>query len=192
MPERAIFRPQALEAYRQGTEKDVIPRLVYWPIILCFWLLLGISLAAVFFAWNAQVPTYLEQPGVIPDVQYASLPEYEDRAVLVFLPPELSGQVRAGLPVDVQIGAPGELHARGSIVSVQPDQISPSAAQKLYRLTGAGADLVTQPSIVLIIQLDHSLPRVYRGSLVTARIEIGSQRLLSLLPGLGSFLRSGL
>jgi hypothetical protein len=38
----------------------------------------------------------------------------------------------------------------------------------------------------VIIRLGQSLPpAAYGGSLVTARLQIGSQRLLALLPGLG-------
>ena len=60
-----------------------------------------------------------------------------------------------------------------------------------YRLDGLGAVLITQPSIVLIIRLSTTLPAsAYTGSLCTAKVETGSQRLLALLPGLGNFLGS--
>ena len=69
--------------------------------------------------------------------------------------------------------------------------LSPEAARQLYRLNGMGALLITQPSIVVIIKLGTKLPATaYAGSLCTAKVEIGSQRLLALLPGLGNFLGS--
>jgi len=63
--EHTIFRQNAIEAYRRGREKDVVPRLISWPIIVCLWLLLGVLLAAGFLAWYVQVPIYVDGPGII-------------------------------------------------------------------------------------------------------------------------------
>lgn len=190
MPEQTIFRQSALTAYKRGREKDVVPRLISWPIIACLWLLLGVLLAAGFLAWNVRVPTYVDGPGIILAPGDISQPGYGETPGLMFLPPDQAVHIRAGLPVDVQIGSAG-VHVQGTIAKVEPGITSPDAARKRYRLDSVGALLISQPSTVVIIRLGTALPATsYAGSLLTAKIETGSQRLLALLPGLGSLLGS--
>jgi len=190
VPERTIFRQSAITAYKRGMEKDVVPRLISWPIIVCFWLLLAVLIAAAFLAWYVQVPTYVDGPGIILAPGDMPQPEYGETLGLMFLSPDQAVHMRAGLPVDVQIGSAG-IHLQGTIAKVEPGIASPDAARKRYRLDSASALLITQPSIVVIIRLGTTLPTSdYAGSLLSAKVEIGSQRLLALLPGLGSFLGS--
>jgi hypothetical protein len=185
VPERTIFRQSAIEAYKRGMEKDVVPRLISWPIIVCLWLLLAVLISAGFLAWYVQVPTYAEGSGII--LARGDLPEYGGMVAVVFLPANQAAHVRVGLPVHVQIGS-ADAYMQGTIAQVEPGISSPEAARKRYRLDAAGALLITQPSIVLIIRLATTLSATaYAGSLCTAKVETGSQRLLELLPGLGKF-----
>ena len=188
--EHTIFRQSALTAYKRGREKDVVPRLISWPIIVCLWLLLGVLITAGFLAWYVQVPTYVDGPGIILAQGDVPQPAYGGMVAVVFLSPDQSAHLRVGLPVDVQIGSAG-IHLQGTIAKVEPGIASPDAARKRYRLDSASALLITQPSIVVIIRLGTTLPTSdYAGSLLSAKVEIGSQRLLALLPGLGNFLGS--
>jgi len=190
VPESTIFRQSAITAYKRGMEKAVVPRLISWPIIVCLWLLLGVLLAAGFLAWYVQVPTYVDGSGIILARGDMLQPAYGEMVAVVFLPPDQAVHIRAGLPVDVQTGSAGVL-VQSTIAQVEPGITSPEAARQRYRLNGMGALLITQPSIVVIIKLGTKLPATaYAGSLCTAKVEIGSQRLLALLPGLGNFLGS--
>jgi hypothetical protein len=171
-------------------DKDVVPRLVSWPIIVCLWLLLGVFIGTGFIAWYVQMPTYVDGSGII--LARGALPQSADGepAAIVFLPPHQAAHVRVGLPTDVQIGAVG-VHVRGTVAKVEPGIMSPDAARTGYRLDGAGALLITQPAVVVLVSLGTTVPATaYAGSLVTAKVEIGSQRLLALLPGLGRLLGS--
>ncbi|SRR6266700_3132745 len=177
-------------AYKRGMEKDVVPRLISWPIIVCLWLLLGVLIAAGFLVWYVQVPTYVGGSGIILARGDRLQPESGEMVAVVFLPPDQSPHLRVGLPVDVQIGSAG-VHVHSTIRKVEPGITSPDAARKRYRLDGVGALLVTKPSSVVLIGLGTRLPATsYAGSLLTAKVEIGSQRLLALLPELGKFLGS--
>jgi len=176
-------------AYKRGREKDVVPRLISWPIIVCFWLLLAVFIAAGFLAWDVQVPTYVDGSGIILAQGEMSQPHYGEMLAALFLSPDQSMRMRVGLPADVQIGSAG-VNVRGTIAKVEPGITSPDAARTRYRLDGADALLITQPSIVVIIRLGTTLPATtYAGSLVAAKVEVGSQRLLTLLPGLGGVAR---
>jgi hypothetical protein len=191
VPEQTIFRQSAITAYKWGKEKSAVPRLISWPIIVCLWFLLGVLLAAGFLAWYVQVPTYVNGSGIILARGDMLQPAYGKMVAVVFLPPDQAAHLRVGLPVDVQTGSTGVL-VQSTIAQVEPGITSPDAARQRYRLGGVGALLITQPSIVVIIKLGTTLPATaYAGSLCTAKVETGSQRLLALLPGLGNFLGSG-
>lgn len=188
MPEKTIFRQSAIQSYKQRTEKDVVPRLISWPIIICLWVLLGILLVAGFFAWYTQVPTYVSGSGII--LAHGDMLQPGKMVAVVFLPPDQSAHIRVSLPVDIQIGSAG-MHIQSTIAQVEPNIMSPDAARQRYQLDSADALLITQPSRVAIIKLGTGqLAATYAGSLLTARVEIGSERLLALLPSLGQFLGS--
>ena len=193
MPEKTIFRQSAIMAYKRRMEKDVVPRLISWPLIVCLWLLLGVLLAAGLFAWFAQVPIYVSGSGIMLASGASAdtlQSEYGNMVAIMFLPPEQSAQIRAGQPVDMQIGSTS-MHIQGRIAQVEPGITSPDAVRQRYGLNGASALLITQPSIVAIIKLDPALSSTaYAGSLLTARVETGSQRLIALLLGSGQFLGS--
>ena len=93
MPERRIFRQNAIAAYRRGMEKDVVPRLISWPIIVCFWLLLGVFIAAGLLAWYIEVPTYVAGSGIILAQRDRLQPTGGETIAVVFLPPEEAAQV---------------------------------------------------------------------------------------------------
>jgi hypothetical protein len=188
VPDRIIFRPSAIEACRRGVQKDVVPRLISWPIILGFWLLLGVLVAGGLLVWCVQVPAYVEGSGVILARGAKFQPAGGETAAVVFLPPDQAARVRVGLPAHVQIGSVGA-YAQGTIAKVEPGLTSPDEVRQRYRLDGVGSVLITQPSTVVIVSLQRTLPApAYAGSLVTAKVGVGSQRLLALFPGLGKFL----
>ena len=117
MPEHTIFRQSAIMAYRRGREKDVVPRLISWPIIVCFWILLAVFIATGFLAWDVQVPTYVDGSGIILAQGEMSQPDYGGMLAVVFLPPDQSAHMRVGLPADVQIGSAG-VNVQGTIAKV--------------------------------------------------------------------------
>jgi len=168
-------------------EKDVLPRLISWPIIACLWGLLGILLTAGFFTWYAQVPTYVSGSGIVLAQGDTLQPAYGETMAIVFLPPDQSAHLRAGQPVDLQIGST-TTHVQSTIARVEPGIISPNAARQRYQLVGTGALIISQPSIVAIINLGAALPNTaFAGSLLNARVETDTQRLLTLLLGSGQF-----
>jgi hypothetical protein len=190
MPEKTIFRQRAIMSYKRSMEKDVVPHLVSGPVIVCLWLLLGVLLAAGFFTWYAQVPTYVSGSGIILARGDMLQPEYGQMVAIVFLPLDQSAQIRVGQPVDIQIGSTN-MHVQSTIAQIEPGITSPDAARQRYGLDGVST-LITQPSKVAIIKLGTVLPSIaYAGSLLTARVETGSQRLITLLLGSGQFLGSG-
>jgi hypothetical protein len=176
---RVIFRESAIQAYRRGRVKDIMPRLTSRPAIICLWLLLAVLVATAAVAWTVRVPVYVGAQGVILQNGAGG-----KTAAVLFLPPDQSAHVRVGQPVHAQVGSSGPA-VLGAVARVEPGVIGPDTARAKYRFE-PGVDIVRQPWTVVIVRLGQSLPSAaYGGSLLTARVEIGSQRLLAFFPGLG-------
>ena len=186
---RTIFRSKALQHYAASRQKDVLPRLVSPPVFVFFWILLGLLLVAGITAWLAQVPTYIVASGVVLDRGITQGQQASDEAVaVIFLPASHSLHVQTGQSLLLHIGSTATpLSYR--IDRVEPGVLSPSAARKRYGLDSATSQAITEPSIVLTVSLGPAFPtHQYAGSLVSAQIQVGSQRVLSLLPGLGQLI----
>jgi hypothetical protein len=180
MSKKGIFRNKALNYYVQSRERDILPRFVAPPVFLFLWILLALLLASTVLAWLAHVPTRVAGSGVVLDQEKA--PSNSSGAVAVlFLPATSSGLVRPGQPVQTQIGTSVPLTA--TILTVEPGVKSPSEIRETY------AQVIAEPSVVALISLGPSISaQVYTGTLVRALVQIGNQRILSLLPGIGQWI----
>jgi hypothetical protein len=185
---RTIFRGKALQQYAQSRQKDILPRLVAPPVFVFFWIVLGLLLIAALVAWLVRVPTYATASGVVLDQGLQAQQGGDEAVAVVFLPYSPSLKVHAGLPVQVQIGLTGP-QLTGTIAGVDPGIISPDAARKRYGLTGEVSGVITQPSLVVTVKLGPAISAsTYAGSIVNAQIQVGTRRVLSLIPGLGQLI----
>ncbi|HEU5198287.1 MAG TPA: hypothetical protein VFU32_01550 [Ktedonobacterales bacterium] len=181
---RQFFRKEALEHYARSREKDILPRSVAPPVFLFFWILLGLLLAATLLAWQVQVPTYAAASGFIAqDRQPGTLPGGETQAVL-FVPANLSPTLRVGQSLTLQVALTGQTLI-GTITTIRPDVITPDGARQQYALTGDLALVITQLSVVVILDLGAVLPQgVFAGNSLIAQVQVGTRSVLSLLPDL--------
>ncbi|MBV8695332.1 MAG: hypothetical protein JO183_07585, partial [Ktedonobacteraceae bacterium] len=105
---------------------------------------------------------------------------------IVFLPAAQSTQVRVGLPVQLQVASTGQ-QVGSNIVQIEPGIASPDVVSQRYKLNSTG--LIVGPSVVVLVGLGTALStNIYAGSLLTAHVQVGSRRVLSLLPGVGSLI----
>lgn len=184
MADRAIFRESALQAYQRGTARDVVPRLTSWPVIACLWLLLAVLVATTAVAWSVRIPAYVGAQGVILQNGAQAGLSGGGTAAALFVPPDQSAHMRPGQAVHARIGASGPA-APGAVARIEPGVITPDKARAKYGLE-PGADIAPPPWTVVIVRLRRSLPpAAYGAHLLTAQLQVGSQRLLALFPGLG-------
>lgn len=182
-PRRSIFRDSAMKHYIQRQEKDVLPRLVSPAVFTYFWILLGLLLIAGCVAWWGKVPTYVAGSGVLLAQEGPSSSKQPQGLVLIFLPANHPLQLEIGLPVQLRIDATG-LHFSGQIEKIEPGIVSPLEARKHYALNADVAQVITQPSIVLIARIETLLPaRLYAGSIMSAHVQSGFRSVFSLLLG---------
>jgi hypothetical protein len=179
-----LFRKEALEHYARSREKDILPRAVAPPVFLFFWMLLGLLLAATLLAWQVRVPTYAAASGFIAqDGQPGSLPDGGIQAAL-FVPTNSSSTLRVGQLITLQVALTGQPLA-GTIATIGTSAITPDEARQQYALTGDLALVITQPSVVITLDLGAALPHgVFAGNSLIAQVQIGTQSVFSLLPDL--------
>jgi len=89
----------------------------------------------------------------------------------------------------LQIGTTGQ-HISSQIDTVEPGVMSPSEAQQKYGLKGNLAQVITQPSIAVTVNLGVAVPvQTYAGSTISAQVQVGTRHVLSLIPGLSALIR---
>ena len=211
MPElnQSIFRRNAIKHYMEGREKHEIPRFISLPITILLWALLTLFVAATLVVWSEQVPIYETTQGIVI-AQSAAQPSGKPVSAsgkstsvtgksalmtgkpvpaiimaVFFFPPVQAQHLHMGLPISLNIGSSGQ-QIKSQITSIMPGVMSPTALSSLFHL-GNIPLAITQPSIVAVVKLDPTFATKYVGGVVTGKLQVGSQRLISFLPGIGSF-----
>jgi hypothetical protein len=180
-PKSSIFREEAIQRYVQSREKAVLPRFVTPPIFLLFWCLFTIFLSAGVFAWFGRFPVYATGTGV---VSHAGLSASEERGVaLIFIPYSPSLSLHAGQPVQLQMRSTG-MRLSGTIESAHLRPLSPMEIRQRYQVA------IDEPAALIIVHLGSNFSeRAYAGSVIVAQVQVGSRRLISLLPGLETLVK---
>lgn len=174
-----LFREKAIQHFRQSRERDVLPRFVAPRIFLFLWILLGLLLALVTLAWLGRVPISIEGSGVVLE-QRAVIGGNNEGDADVFLQADASNKVRAGQPVQAQIAS---MVFNAVVVRVEPGAMSPNEIKQRYSQTVVG------PTVIVVIAFRPALPiQQYAGTEIHAQIQVGTQKLLSLFPGVGKWI----
>jgi len=178
--QRAIFREVALKQYQQSQERVVLPRFISPPVVLCLWGLFGLVLLGCTIVWFWRLPTYVTVTGEIVTQIEQGQPT---TVVVLIIPANQVDQIHVGYPVRVQLGQ-DKVQWTQQITTVGAGILSPTTIRSRFGLDGAAALLVQQPSAVALTPISPSMHDVdYTGSIVQASIQIGTRRVISLLPG---------
>jgi hypothetical protein len=182
-PYHPIFREKVIKEYMQKQEKDILlhfisPYLfIFSYILLCFLLLTGL-----WTLWR-EVPIFISGSGVVLSEGPAHTSSNHTMAIVLFLPAKYASQIHVGAYTQLEVG-PARQQLTGTITHIETGIISPTEARKRYILKSTVAQAITQPSLVVtIIPTVKSMPHMYAGDLVGAQVQIGSQRMFSLLLG---------
>jgi len=197
-----IFRSNAIKHYMEGRQKHEFPRFVSLPITILLWTLLALLVAAVALVWSEQIPMYVTSQGIVivhsatqpskgkpvpvagKSAPASGKPVPSTAMAVFFFPPAQAQKIYVGEPVRLDVGSSGPQFS-SQIASIEPSAMSPEALRALFHLENASLP-ITQPSTVVVVKLNPAFATAYAGSTVTANLQIGSQRLISLLPGVGS------
>ncbi|GHO92775.1 hypothetical protein KSF_028230 [Reticulibacter mediterranei] len=186
IPNHPIFRQNAVKHYMQSREKDTLPRFISLPIALFLWGLLGLLLVVGLLAWYEQIPTYATGQGAVLSPRYMSHYAQQGAVAAAFFAIDQAKYLHVGQRVAVSFTSSSDNSLKGTVLAVDA-AVSPDSALSHYGLSSTSALSITQPSVVVIIKLDAVSPSLYAGSTLTANVQVGSRRIISLLPGIGSF-----
>jgi hypothetical protein len=108
---------------------------------------------------------------------------------IFFFPPARVNIVHVGMPIRLHVG-PSGVQLSSQIASIEPHAMSPIALRSRFHLENYPL-LIAQPAAVVIVKLNSAFAAAYAGSMLTADIQVGSQSLISLLPGVGNLFKGG-
>jgi len=167
----------------QAKAQTVLPRFIAPPVPLCLWLLLSCLLAVSVLAWLTRVPVYRNGVATVAN----------EETIVAFFPPESKSEMKAGQHLSLKLDPVGPPVVR-TIATIEPGILSPAEARKKFNLDNTATRSYEFPAAVAIARLgnpNEQLPAsAYEGAVVEAQLEVGSQRLIALLPLVGSFFRN--
>jgi hypothetical protein len=195
-PNRSIFRADAIRRYAASREEVVLPRWISPSSFLYLWLLLGLLFGGIFVAWCAKVPVSVAGKATIVRSRDRTTGR-EEVVIAAFFPTQTRSRLQAHQPLRLHFEGLSSLdRSRLSRLKLKDKPVirSPEDIRDRFGLTASTALQINQPVAVAIVPLDpadlHLPTSAYIGSTGKAEIVVGSQRLLSLLPWIGSHVRT--
>lgn len=179
---RPIFRAEALRLHARAHGQPVLPRFTTPFAVACCWWLVALLAASLALAWLCQVPL-VASGGALVAPTSGPVKAKESPVAIVLLSPDRVGSVRAGDTVVLRFGTQTLTRP---LASVDSRVSSPAEVRQRFGLTGGVATAIDAPVLVGTVALDH-VPAdlsaaVYPGAIGLAQVEVGSQRVASLLP----------
>ncbi|PSB45904.1 hypothetical protein, partial [Chamaesiphon polymorphus] len=190
-PNRSIFRSDAIRRYAASREEVVLPRWISPSSFLYLWLLLGSLFGGIFLAWYAKVPVFATGKATIVRLPARTSGGREEVVIAAFFPARTRSQLQPHQPLRLHFEGISSLdRSSGLRLTAKPEIRSPEDIRTQFGLATSTALQIDRPVVMAIVPLDPAvldLPTTaYIGSTGTAEIVVGSQRLLSLLPWIGS------
>lgn len=178
---RPLFRETALQQYMRNQEKDVLPRIITPPVFLCGWILLGLFILSGVIAWSQSIPVFASGSAfVLPTGEKNS---DDPTTILLLLPADTAEQIQTGEHCHIRVRSV-EPYLPCTITSVQPGLQSPETVLARYQLDDIQ---LARPMLVAEAKLETALPEdIHPEDRLKAQVQIGTQRLLTLLPGFDS------
>lgn len=192
---RTIFRVDAIRRYARGKDDIVLARFASPRITRFLWVLSGLLLAGGFLLWLMRVPVYVSCVAVPISTEHAvhtAVSNAQQPLVALFLPSRTASRLRLGQKVFWSFSKTGPRVSR-SVLEVRLEPTSPDAAQREFGLQGQASLAIKEPvqiGFVSLLPIPDDVPAAaHVGTVFHAEIEIGSRRVISLVPFVGRFFR---
>jgi predicted RecA/RadA family phage recombinase len=182
---RSIFRPEAVQRHAQGYETAVLPRFIAPPTFALLWIMLATLGIGLLASWFVQIPIFASGTAVVINDPTAKV---TNPLLVAFLPATYAQNIAVGQTIYWQDGATNE-QITGLITAVSPKIVSPAAIAESY--PPAVGTAVSQPSVIVTATLETAVSQSDMtsqiGALYPVDVNVGSRRILSLLPFVGQF-----
>jgi hypothetical protein len=181
--EASPFRAEAYARYLSERTEAALPRLVRPRTFRILWSLVASLLAASAIAWFARVPVFATGTAVV-----ASLPDAsKGETLLVLMPVECAARWKRGEQLSVRPPR-GEAWREATLVSTESEPVGPRAIEERFGLRGAAAASLDRPRAVATASWasdSGAFESTDEGTVLDARYELESRRVLSFVPLLG-------
>lgn len=181
--ERLIFRIEAIRRNSRAGGETILPRFSSPAVIWVLWSLIGLAIAGGILLWFLQIPIYAKGVAItLPASSEANVSH--EPLVAVVIPARNGREVRVGQRVFWSFSKTGPRVSR-TVVEIEPLVRSPASLQGLPGVH----ERITEPSIIALVDLgpvpDDLPASAYAGGVYNAEVEVGTKRVISLLPVVG-------
>ena len=179
------FRPEALEALREGSESIKLPHFAPRPARLALYGLLSLLLVALVLAAIVKVPTFTSSTVIVVPVPEGAGGPVRGLGMVALFPVKQAGDIEEGQSLRVQLPDTTE-RVSSRIEYVSDGVMSARQIIERFELERANANRVLGPAAVAVAELrvpDEAPPRRTFAGAVSADADArtGSRRLLSLV-----------
>ena len=185
---RSIFREEVVKRYLQANDESVFPRILAPRTFIYLWVLVGLSVISLLIAWCISVPVMIPGQAIVIETQNESGYDLE---LAILFSSEYRQTVKTGQSVFVSIESNNK-PTQQQISTVAPRTLSPEEAMEIYAASICSPLLILQPVSVVFSEFHPPniglKSRDFRGSVYTVEIEIGTQRLITLIPVIGGLI----
>lgn len=182
--QRAIFRPEAVQRYTEARERSVLPVFISPQIMVAFWALVALLIFGGAVLWFAKTPVYASGSAIVATIgnDSANLVNVEEGTVLlVLLPDEAKPALGQSKTVLVQVDASGKPLER-EIIAFEKDASRVKGVLQELGLDIHPAVAQAQPAALAVARPENMPAADSLGAVFRAEMEVGSQRIASLLP----------
>jgi hypothetical protein len=182
--DNSIFRQRAVEKHIQKRERHIILRLVSPPMFVFLWALLALAVAGGALVWTIQEPVVVQGKGVVVEQNAVNTKTEQKIIVLLLLPTNQQANLKVGQPVRITIGS--NIIFNSTIDQVEKEVMSPTAISGKYTAQAAPlAQTLSGPAVVATAAVEPmSQAQTYLGSQCQVQIQIGSESIVTMLPGI--------
>jgi hypothetical protein len=184
--DRSIFRKRALDKYMQRQEQNVVLQLVSPRMFVFLWALLLLAVGAGYLVWSIQEPIVVQGKGVVVQPKTANGKTGQAIVVMILLPPDQQANLKVGQPISINITS-ANITFTSTVQTIEAGVMSPAAITTQLNLPVQLTQTLSGPSVVAVAPVEPmSLAKTYLGSQCEAQVQIGTQSVLSVLPGYNS------
>jgi hypothetical protein len=186
---RSIFRLKALRSYSHRDVQSASYTLATPKSLYLLWALLALVVLLGVITWLSEIPVYTSAVAVALDAHASQDEPAASDIIAVFLPADRLNKLRVGQNVVFKLnGTPHRITITAKIFAVEPEVLSPQAAQKRFDL-GVPSLNISEPKAVALARLvppvSSAMLLNYRGGSIDAWVQTDSKPVVSLFPLMG-------
>jgi hypothetical protein len=187
----SIFRVDAIKRNSRGRSEAILPQFSSPKIIWWLWSLISLTIVGGALLWFMRIPIYAKAFAIPLPSESSTASANDGPLVAVLLPARNLPRVQTGQRVFWSFSKTESAVSR-TIIAVKPSVQSPDSLQASLGLRGQSTTSITEPVVVAFVSLGPvpaDLPTAaYVGSVYHAEVEVGTKRVISLLPVVGRFI----